>query len=283
MPSPHTYKAQDRFVSVCTRCKLARFNMPGKQISYMEVGGPRLLSEPSECVRRLDEVDRNAPSDWIGSNHPTILLDVETTGKEASTDKIIEIGLVAGYFDQGEYVVQDTFCTLVNPGRSLEPIITDITGIRDADLHDAPFFADVADEIFNFFGNAQVALAFNAPFDQRFICTEFARCNKIPPFSVQYDQGRLLDAMIWGKWKAKGYGKGANKLGAVAERLNVEIPSALHRADVDALLAGRVFAKLMHFVPRTIRHALHLQSVLRSDQDIDYHTYLIRKIQGDAS
>ncbi len=63
-----------------------------------------------------------------------VALDLETTGLDASRDRIIEIGAVKFRGDE----VLDTWQTLVNPGFSLPEYITRLTGIRDEDLMRAP-------------------------------------------------------------------------------------------------------------------------------------------------
>ncbi len=68
-----------------------------------------------------------------------ICLDLETTGLNPKTDKIIEIGAIR--IENG--VETGTFETLVNPGRMLEERIVELTGIKDEDLKDAPLISDV--------------------------------------------------------------------------------------------------------------------------------------------
>jgi len=68
-----------------------------------------------------------------------ICLDLETTGLNPKTDKIIEIGAVR--IENG--VETGTFETFVNPGRLLEEKIVELTGITDDDLKDAPEIAEV--------------------------------------------------------------------------------------------------------------------------------------------
>lgn len=63
-----------------------------------------------------------------------VSIDLETTGLSPKTDRIIEIGAVKVI--EGRRV--EKFSTLVNPHRSLRPVITELTGIRDEDLTGAP-------------------------------------------------------------------------------------------------------------------------------------------------
>ena len=63
-----------------------------------------------------------------------VCIDLETTGLNPKMDKIIEIGAVKVI----EGNVVDTFLTYVNPGRKLEERITELTGISQEQVDDAP-------------------------------------------------------------------------------------------------------------------------------------------------
>lgn len=75
-----------------------------------------------------------------------ICLDLETTGLNPKTDKIIEIGAIR--IENG--VETGTFETFVNPGRLLEARIAELTGIEDTDLQDAPVISQVLPEFLQF-------------------------------------------------------------------------------------------------------------------------------------
>ena len=63
-----------------------------------------------------------------------VSIDLETTGLNPKRDRIIEIGAIR--VEQGQ--IAEEFSTFVDPGRKLEERITELTGIRDEDLADAP-------------------------------------------------------------------------------------------------------------------------------------------------
>ena len=77
-----------------------------------------------------------------------VCLDLETTGLNPKTDKIIEIGAVK--VREGE--ITDRMETLVNPGRALEERIVELTGICDKQLADAPDIAEVLPKLLDFIG-----------------------------------------------------------------------------------------------------------------------------------
>lgn len=93
-----------------------------------------------------------------------ISIDLETTGLNPKTDKITEIGAVK--IEEG--VITDTFSTFVNPGRSLEQRIVELTGIRDEDLVGAPNMEDVLPNLLEFMGDLPI-LGHSILFDYSFL------------------------------------------------------------------------------------------------------------------
>lgn len=98
------------------------------------------------------------------------VIDIETTGGLPKRDKIIEIGIVLydGEKEIGRYE------TLIDPGYSIPPQITRLTGITGEMVADAPKFYEVARNIVEWTQDA-VFVAHNVRFDYNFIREEFAR------------------------------------------------------------------------------------------------------------
>ena len=71
-----------------------------------------------------------------------VVVDLETTGLDPKTDKIIEIGALK--IRNGE--ITDSFSRLVNPGRKLEERIVEITGITDKELENAFYIEEILPE-----------------------------------------------------------------------------------------------------------------------------------------
>jgi DNA polymerase-3 subunit epsilon len=98
------------------------------------------------------------------------IVDVETTGSSAAFDRVIEIGIHR--IEQGRLV--DTFSSLVHPGCRIPRMITQITGLTDADVEEAPPFAALARRVHGLLAGC-VFVAHNARFDYGFVRTEFER------------------------------------------------------------------------------------------------------------
>ena len=89
-----------------------------------------------------------------------VVVDLETTGGGPASGGIIEIGAVRVVDGR----LLDTFSTLVNPGRPIQPFVAALTGITDAMVASAPPIAEVLPRFLEFAGDA-VLVAHNASFD----------------------------------------------------------------------------------------------------------------------
>ena len=98
------------------------------------------------------------------------ILDIETTGGKYNEEGITEIAI---YKYDGNKVV-DQFISLVNPERSIQPFVVNLTGISSDMLRNAPKFYEVAKRIIEITDGC-IIVAHNAQFDQRILNTEFDR------------------------------------------------------------------------------------------------------------
>lgn len=96
-----------------------------------------------------------------------VAFDVETTGFSSEFDRIIEVGALKVL--NGQPV--DSFTSFVNPDMHIPANVSRLTGITDADVANAPQFAQLAPELMAFIGELPV-VAHNASFDARFLKAE---------------------------------------------------------------------------------------------------------------
>jgi DNA polymerase III subunit epsilon len=99
---------------------------------------------------------------------PIAVIDFETTGMTPGYDRVVEAAVVR--IDPGE-APRLEFDSLVNPGRPVA--CTEIHGIREDDIRDAPTFADIAGDFAAALEGCVVA-AYNVAFDARFLHFEMA-------------------------------------------------------------------------------------------------------------
>lgn len=125
----------------------------------------------------------NGIADRLISETPVAIIDFETTGLTAGHDRVVEVSVVR--VDPGQ-APQLAFDTLVNPRRPMAA--TEVHGITDADVANAPSFADIAGEVVAATSGCVVA-AYNVYFDVQFLEFELgnAGVDQIPPhFCLMY-------------------------------------------------------------------------------------------------
>lgn len=129
-------------------------------------------------LRRLREVERYGSDDEV-EKLVAVYVDVETTGFDAVSDKIIELGMVAFEYDlEGNiYRLLRTAEELEDPGEPLSPEVKAITGLSDEQLRGKRISPQVLDETL---GEARLVIAHNAAFDRPFLERRFPVFAELP-------------------------------------------------------------------------------------------------------
>ncbi len=160
-----------------------------------------------------------------------ICFDLETTGFNAKSDKIIEIGAVRVKNNE----ILDEFCTFVNPNTYIPERITEVTGITSEMVADAPSEKDAIEQFIKFCGDDPVLVAHNANFDVSFIKDACERLKINFEFTF-VDTVPISRALIM---SAKNH-----KLDTIAKIL--KIPEFNHhRASDDARALAYIFIELL--------------------------------------
>ncbi|MCX6121821.1 MAG: 3'-5' exonuclease [Ignavibacteriales bacterium] len=175
-----------------------------------------------------------------------VVVDVETTGLNPIEDRITEIAMMK--VKNG--VLLDEFSTLINPLVSIPASITNLTGIDNLMVADAPTAREVAPTIADFLGNA-IFVAHNAQFDWGFVSQTTMRERGIELNNSQLCTVKL-SRIILPHLPSKS-------LGPVTTALNITIPER-HRASGDAYATALVLVKFISYVQR--KHDIHLVSEL---------------------
>ena len=113
--------------------------------------------------------------DQLPLERPLVFFDLETTGVDVVTDRVVQIGALRYEPGGGE---PRRYKRLVNPGRPIPRETTAIHGISDADVADAPTFAALADELEELFAGADLGGYNVGKFDLPLLLEEFARCGR---------------------------------------------------------------------------------------------------------
>ena len=157
------------------------------------------------------------------------VLDLETTGFSATTEKITEVGIMK--VKQGEVI--DEFSCFVNPEKHIPERVTEVTNITDDMVKDAETIEKVFPKILEFLGDDKetVIVAHNANFDVGFL----KQNAKVLGYDFNYT---YLDTLSLAKDLFPDYKK--YKLGKIAENLGIKVEVA-HRALDDVDTTVKVF------------------------------------------
>jgi DNA polymerase-3 subunit epsilon len=165
-----------------------------------------------------------------------VFLDTETTGLVVEQgDRIVEIGCIEMI---NRRLSGRTLHRYLNPGRSSHPDALKVHGLTDEFLADKPSFAQIADELAEFIGGAELVIH-NAEFDTAFLDAEFERIARPRTAAVV---GAVTDSLALARDLFPGKG---NSLDALCKRLEVDNSAReYHGALLDAGLLAEVYLRM---------------------------------------
>ena len=163
-----------------------------------------------------------------------VVIDLETTGLDPRFNEIIEI---AGIRYENDTEV-DRFQTLVNPETEIDEFITELTGITNEMLADAPTVGAVLPSFLQFVGDS-IVVGHNINFDINFLYDN-AENLSLPPFGNDF-----VDTLRMSRRLYKDMTN--HKLSTLVEHLGVD-GGVEHRALADCICAQQCFCKMKQFV-----------------------------------
>ena len=181
-----------------------------------------------------------------------VALDIETTGLDPQKDAIIEIGAVRFTVNR----VEDEWSTLINPGRKIPPFITQLTGITDHMVLEAPPIQRVLPELHEFVEDLPI-LGHNVGFDLSFL-----RRHGLFRGNETLDTYEIASVLL--------PSAGRYNLGSLGQALNILLPAS-HRALDDARVTSAVYRSLYEIgmqLPIQL-----LAEIVRLGEGIDWPAY----------
>lgn len=165
----------------------------------------------------------------LNLRNPLAFFDLETTGTNIATDRIVEISIIK-MLVSGETV---TKTLLINPQIPISPESSLIHGIYDKDVQDCPTFKDVAKNLAAFLEGCDLA-GFNIlQFDVPMLVEEFLRVN------VDFDPSKkkIIDAQKIFHLMEKRTLAAAYKFYCQKELVDAHSAEADTRATLEVLMA----------------------------------------------
>lgn len=160
------------------------------------------------------------------------IVDIETTGGNASGSRITEIAIV---IHDGTQII-DRFETLVNPEKEIPFPIFALTGINNEMVSNAPVFGDIAERVHSMLEN-RIFVAHNVNFDYSFVKQQ------LDAEGYNFSVNKLCTVRISRKIKP---GFRSYSLGNLCENLSIPIQNR-HRAGGDAEATAVLFSKLLEW------------------------------------
>jgi len=158
------------------------------------------------------------------------IVDIETTGGSARNERITEIAV---YLHDGNEITGE-FVSLINPERNIPYFITNLTGITNEMVENAPRFYEIARKLIEM-TEGRTFVAHNARFDYSFIRQEYK--------SLGYNFKRsVLDTVALSRKLLPGHS--SYSLGNICKDLDISI-TGRHRAAGDALATVRLLELLI--------------------------------------
>ncbi len=178
------------------------------------------------------------------------VIDIETTGGSPVKEKITEIAV---FIHDGQKIVEE-FVSLINPEKKIPYNITNLTGITNEMVADAPKFYEVARKIVEI-TDKKIFVAHNVSFDYNFIRQEFKR------LGYQYEREKLCTVKLSRKLIP---GLPSYSLGRLCNTLGIQVTDR-HRAAGDALATASLFGMLFTINKNTGNGLLQIPGISKKD------------------
>lgn len=189
-------------------------------------------------------------------NRPLAVIDLETTGINISSDRIVEIAIVKIMPDGSRQVKRK----LINPEMPIPPGSTEVHGISNEMVKDAPTFKQAANEIKMFMANCDLAGYNSNRFDIPLLVEEFLRAG----LDIELNDRSLLDVQrVFHMMEQR-------TLSAAYKFYCDKVLDGAHSAEVDALATWEVLEAQVKRYPQMGASVDAIVKFTGEDQIVDF-------------
>lgn len=211
---------------------MIKYNIIIKTITNIETKGENMLLF-NQIMGLQEPVKKSRGKNLITFPCDYTVIDLETTGLSSETDQIIELSAVKIRNNK----VTGEFTSFVKPTLKLDPYITQLTGINQEMLENAPKISDVISKFLDFMG-ADIIIGHNVKFDLGFL---YEQVDKTPGLELPND---FVDTV---KLSKKYLTLPNHKLETVAKHYNISTQGH-HRALNDCHMTHSIYQKMKDMV-----------------------------------
>jgi DNA polymerase III subunit epsilon len=212
---------------------------PGDSLRSNQLVTIKALQQAGFCVE-ICKVE------WLyDPTQPYVVVDVETTGGKAAGHRITEIGAVK--IINGVEV--DRWTSLLNPQRRIPKFITQLTGISDAMVADAPLFCEIVDSLEAFL-QGSIFVAHNVNFDYGFFKLEYERIDRrfsLPKLCTVREMRKYFPSLT------------SYSLSALCKEFGIQLQSH-HRALCDAEAAAELLKMVIEQKQAAVKSQVNKQA-----------------------
>ena len=157
-----------------------------------------------------------------------VAIDVETTGLSPVYNELIEVSAIK--YENAKKM--DTFSTLIKPKKEISASITNITGITNEMVKDAPRLEEVMPKLISFIGEYPI-VAHNANFDYSFLQNNSNR---------SFSKNKVIDTVTISRKMLPNLPN--HKLNTVSRYIGIQ-EDGFHRAEFDCECCAKIYIKFL--------------------------------------
>lgn len=203
----------------------------------------------------------------LNLKNPLVFFDLETTGTNTTTDRIVQIAYHKVYANGKE----ETKCFLVNPEMPIPAEATSIHKITNEAVADSPTFKMIAKEIARDFEGCDIAGYNSNRFDIPLLAEEFLRAE----INVDFNKRKLIDVQVIFHKKEQRTLSAAYKFYCDGNLTNA------HDAKADAIATYKILEAQLDKYPDLKNDMEFLASYTRQNNNVDYAGKFVYNEKGE--